>query len=290
MATLSRASAFLIALVACGPLAQPAQAAPNASDSYLPAVHIVGATGVFRTDVSAFNPDTDVTADVAFYYTPAGVDGNLPGNTISFRLTDGLPPRNSVTLKDIVAEYVLVDSGYGLLQVSGLNKPVIVTSNTYNVNGAVPGTYGQFSPGQPIQSALGFDNSVFGDLYVTGVPNDANHRTNAVIMNPTGVSLEAGVQLVDKYRQIWASGVYVVPPYSLRQINDVFGKEFVASGVPPDDSYRLNFFVNLGNGARILSYASITDVRTGDPYLVPGVPVPHAAAAAAAPARAPASR
>jgi hypothetical protein len=290
MATLLRASVVLIALATCGPISLPAQAATSASDSFLPAVHIIGATGVFRTDVSVFNPDTDVTADVAFYYTPAGLDGNLPGNTISFRLTDGLPPRNSITLQDIVAVYMLLDPSYGLLQVSGVNKPVIVTSNTYNVNGAVPGTYGQFSPGQPFQSSLGFDNSVFGDLYVTGVPNDANHRTNAVIMNPTGVSLEAGVQLVDKYRQIWASAVYIVPPYSLRQINDVFRKEFAASGVSPDDSYRINFFVNLNNGARILSYASITDVRTGDPYLVPGVPVPLAGAAAAAPMRPATSR
>ncbi len=28
-------------------------------------------------------------------------------------------------------------------------------------------------------------------------------------------------------------------------------------------------YVNLDNGARILGYATVTDKRTGDPYLIP---------------------
>ena len=69
--------------------------------------------------------------------------------------------------------------------------------------GAVAGTYGQFSPGQAFRNALGFDNSIFGDLYVTGIVNDPNHRTNAVVMNPTDTTLEAGVQLVDSVGNVY---------------------------------------------------------------------------------------
>ena len=43
--------------------------------------------------------------------------------------------------------------------------------------------------------------------------------------------------------------------------------------MPPGNGspYRLNVFVNLGNGAKVLAYATVTDTRTGDPYLIPGL-------------------
>jgi hypothetical protein len=34
--------------------------------------------------------------------------------------------------------------------------------------------------------------------------------------------------------------------------------------------WRLSVFVNVSNGARALGYATVTDVRTGDPYLLTG--------------------
>jgi hypothetical protein len=238
------------------------------SDAFLPVVHIVGATGVFRSDVWIFNPNRfDVTARL--YYTPADADGtNLGG----IRITPDLHSRESVTLTDIVGNpaYFNYASSYGLLEVR-TSAPVIVTSNLYNIAGATPGTYGQFAPGQPFRNALGFDNTDNGLLYVTGIPNDPNFRTNAVAMNPTGVTLEAGVQLVDAIGNVWASNAYTVLPFSMHQINDIFGAEFAAANPPPENGpYRLNFFVNLANGARILCYASITDKRTGDPYMVVG--------------------
>jgi hypothetical protein len=90
------------------------------------------------------------------------------------------------------------------------------------------------------------------------------------VINPTGNRLEAAVQLVDKAGFIYATRFYDVPPYSLHQINDVFRSEFADRRLTADASYRLNFFVNLGNGARILAYATVTDLRSGDPYLIPG--------------------
>ena len=110
--------------------------------------------------------------------------------------------------------------------------PLIVTSNTYNVAGAVTGTYGQFSPGQAFRNALGFDDSIFGDLYMTGLVNDANHRTNVVVMNPTKTSLEAGVQLVDSVGNLYKTVVVTVPPFSLHQLNDVFYQDFASSSPP----------------------------------------------------------
>ena len=246
-------------------------AAPAAADSiattvaYLPAVHITGAVGVYRTDVWIFNPEPELANEVTLYFTPADVDGtNLEG----IRITPDLAPRESVTLEDIVKNYFNGVETYGTLEVRG-TYPLLVTSNTYNIAGEKPGTYGQFSPGQPLRNALGFDDSVFGDLYVTGLTNDPDLRTNAVVMNPTEVELEAGVSLVDASGMIYGTRTYKVPPFSLHQLNDVFGAEFASFQPPAGGPWRLNMFVNLGNGARILGYATVMDKRTGDPFLIP---------------------
>ncbi|HKC26114.1 MAG TPA: hypothetical protein VKF32_15315 [Thermoanaerobaculia bacterium] len=271
MRTLSLA--LLLLLAAAGALAGTAAApvkpadAIDTQDAYLPAVHIVGATGVFRTDVTIFNPSQS-TVGVDLYFTPADTDGRgLSGSTI----IGGVFARETVTLTDVVGVTFGKSNAYGVLNVRS-TAPVIVTSNTYNVAGAVPGTYGQFSPGQPIESALGFDDSIYGDLYAPGLPNDADHRTNAVVINPSGLELEAGVQLVDAAGQIYGKRTYKVPPFSMHQINDVFGDAFAATQPPAGGAiYRLVFFVDVGNGAKILAYATVTDRRTGDPYLIPGL-------------------
>ncbi len=244
------------------------------SDAFLPAVHINGASGVYRTDVWIFNPDPTYRARVDLYYAEADTDGT---SVNGIEITPDLEPRESVTLADIVAGYFGKTSSYGLLQVSGTRsgqpgtpQALIVTSNTYNVAGAVPGTYGQFSPGQPSRNALGFDDSIFGDLYVTGLVNDPEHRTNAVVMNPTGTGLEAGVQLVDSVGNVYKTVIVTVPPYSLHQLNDIFYQDFASSAPLQGGPWRLNVYVNLSNGAKVLCYATVTDLRTGDPYLITG--------------------
>ena len=111
------------------------------TDAFLPAVNITGATGVYRTDVWIFNPEASLDNNVKLYFTPAGVDGTgLAGITI----TPPLSPRESVTMTDILRNYFKVTDTYGLLEIRS-DYPVMVTSNTYNVAGATPGTYGQFT-------------------------------------------------------------------------------------------------------------------------------------------------
>ncbi len=258
-------------LVAILAVAAAATATPAAADSiattnaYLPAVHITGATGLWRTDVWVFNPETELDNEVVLYFTPAGVDGTTSGG---LRITPDLAPRESIALDDIVRTIFGRTEVFGLLEVRG-KYPLLVTSNTYNVGGSRAGTYGQYSPGQPYRNALGFDDSVYGDLYVTGLTNDPNLRTNVAVMNPTDVELEAGVQLVDAVGVPYGTRIVIVPPFSVRQLDDVFGEAFASFQPTPGGPYRLNLFVNLGNGARILGYATVTDKRTGDPYLIP---------------------
>ena len=240
-------------------------------DAFVPVVTITGDTGVFRTDLEIFNPDPGKNAEVCLYFTPAGEDGsNVTGRCID----PPLFPRESVTLENVLGEYYGLRETYGLLEVkSGNDVPIIVTSNTYNTAGEKPGTYGQFSPGQPYRNAIGFDEteSVYGNLYVTGLRNEPSFRTNAVVINPEPNVLEAGVTLVDASgSRILGTRYYTVPPFSMIQINDVFGREFASFQPPVGRPYRLSFFVARNTGARLLCYATVTDKRTGDPYLIPG--------------------
>ncbi|MGZ5425920.1 MAG: hypothetical protein ACXWE1_01820 [Thermoanaerobaculia bacterium] len=240
----------------------------SSTDSFLPAVHINGASGIFRTDVTIFNPDPSLAAVVDLYYTEADRDGTT---STPYHIPGNLGPRASRTLPDIVLLTFGFGSSYGLIDVkSSSGTPVHVTSNTYNVAGAVPGTYGQFSPGQPSRDSVGFDNSIAGNLYVTGIPNDENHRTNAVVMNPTGIQLEAGVTLVDSDGNPYKTVLVPVSPFSLHQLNDIFHVDFASASPPEGGPWRLTVFVNLPNGARALCYATVTDLRTGDPYLLTG--------------------
>ena len=247
-------------------------------EAFLPAVHVIGASGVFRTDVEIFNPDPAESADVVLYLTPPDADyTQLPG----IRLDPPLRPRESVTFADIVAAYFGYENAFGNLNVvsrkvgdaASYGPALVVTSNTYNVAGALSGTYGQFSPGQPLRKAVAFDDSVAGELYVIGLRNDANTRTNVGLLNTEAVPLEAGVQLLDSIGRVLAQRAYSVAPFSIRQINDLFAREFVSAGIPEGGPYRLTVFVNQSNGARLLCYASVSDLRTGDPYLIPGEPV-----------------
>ncbi|MEO6326465.1 MAG: hypothetical protein ABIT01_15320, partial [Thermoanaerobaculia bacterium] len=217
----------------------------------------------FQTDLEVFNPDPSRKATLKVYYTPADRT-----EALLYTLDPPLAARESVTLPDILKNYFGVSSGYGVLEIE-TSLPIITTSNTYNVSGATPGTYGQYSPGQPSRNALGFNDSVAGDLYATGIPNDANHRTNAAVINTTSSLLEAGVQLVTPLGQVLGTRIVNVPAYSLHQLNDIFGLEFASFSPQTGGPYRLNFFVNKSNNARILAYVTVTDRRTGDPYLIP---------------------
>ena len=88
------------------------------NDAFLPAVHINGASGVYRTDVWIFNPDPNLKAVVDLYYTEADRDGT---SDTGLRITPDLEPRESVTVADIVGDpdYFNKALSYGLLEVRG---------------------------------------------------------------------------------------------------------------------------------------------------------------------------
>src|SRR5664279_4543554 len=116
-----------IALGACLLRGLAAADTISSTDSFLPAVHVNGASGVYRTDVTIFNPDPLLAAVVDISYGEADRDGStLP----AYRLPGNLGPLASVTFADIVFSTFGFDASYGLLEVkSSLETPVHVTSN-----------------------------------------------------------------------------------------------------------------------------------------------------------------
>ena len=72
----SRSAPILFAVVAAVLLPTAARSDTiSSTDSFLPAVHVIGATGVYRTDVTIFNPDPLVAAAVDVLYGEADRDG-----------------------------------------------------------------------------------------------------------------------------------------------------------------------------------------------------------------------
>ncbi len=248
------------------------------AQAFVPVIHQQGGTGFWQSDINIFNPEMTRGAVVDIYYTPHDTDGSS-SDGVRLRL---LGPRQTWSFTDILCgEYFSRCQGdYGLLEIRGSTESgdpllLIVTSSTYNTKGAVPGTYGQFVPGQPGRKALGFDPSEFGELYAIGLPSGtATHQVNAAIMNPSRFQLDAVYILTDARGFKYPEKTMTVPPFSMSQVNDIFGKVFAAEGPfdPKNGPYRLTFAVNRNNGARILAYVTVTDTRTGDPYLITADP------------------
>ncbi len=265
MKTTCRAGSALLLLAALASL--PLAADSNVTtDAFLPIVHVNGASGTWQSDVSVFNPNGQATK-VTFYFGAADTDAtNAPG----YQLSPDLQSRETVTLTDVLVNTFNVSSGYGTLEVRS-DLPILVTSNTYNVRpNCTGGTFGQFSPGQPERNSVGYGTTNDYDLYVAGIVHDQNHLTSAAIMNPTGNTLHATMQLVDGAGNSWGSVTGVVPPFSLHQFSDLFrGGAFGSLNPSYDNAWRLNFYVNTNTGATLLAYVTITDVRSGDPYLIP---------------------
>lgn len=274
------APAFLALLAVVSLAAAPGARGDSiaSADGFFPGVHLVGGSGTWRTDAHFFNPSSTRTADVELSWVRAEAGPSDLPKTTRFQLL----PRAARTLADVLCDpqsgFSVCDS-WGLLRyhASDVSGPLdlLVTSNTYNVAGkVVPGTFGQYSPAQPARKAVALADGGAGELHVTGLPSDASTWVvNAAVMNASGVLLEAGVTLVDGTGQTYGTRVVRVPPLSVVQLGDVFGSAFVAFGPfdPALAPYRLVVFVNSGEG-RALAYASITDRRTGDPWLVPGEP------------------
>ena len=49
----------------------------SSTESFLPAVHVIGATGVYRTDITIFNPDPALAAAIDISYGEADRDGHV---------------------------------------------------------------------------------------------------------------------------------------------------------------------------------------------------------------------
>jgi hypothetical protein len=220
----------------------------------VPAVaHAAGANGTFfRSDLKILNLFTiPVDADLTLL-----TDAGEPKRMVSVRIE----PNQVLALDDVVLSQFGLDNASGALEIS-CYRPLLATSRTYTTT-TDGGTYGQRIPAERWLASAG-QNVIAGDsrtlLYLA---KSDDFRSNLGLVEVLG--LEAGIELemFDETGSLIASGSVSLPPFSYRQLNDVF--EYLDA--PARE--HAGATVTVSGHARIFTYGSVVDNRSSDPTYV----------------------
>ncbi len=237
-------------------------AAPTAGTVLvIPAVaHTLGLAGTFfQTDVRMFNP-LDVPLDTELVLvTDEGPEQ---------RVNATVEPRQILALDDVVLATFGRDSTTGALRIHGPAwSGLVVTSRTYSTSDS--GTLGQFVAAQPWRNGAGSGTPFYDDgpRTLLHLAKSEDFRSNVGFVELLGLDAEIALEMFDQNGALIGSGTVVLAANSHRQITDIF--DFL--GAPAQDNARLT--VTLTNHARVFSYASVVDNRSGDPMFLPGLSV-----------------
>lgn len=208
--------------------------------------HAPGANGTFFvTDLRLLNA-TSSEELATLIYTPSGCDGRIEFSAVKV----SIPAGQVVSLDDVVGR-TLHMSGIGQLEIGG---EVVTTGRTWTAAPA-GGSAGQFVPAFP--SA---DGMVLGDSprTLTAVENGTEFRTNIGFAETSGAGGRVRLTLFDaKGGALVGMTDYAVQPHAHLQVPVGAGGSFLAT------------VEVIEGGARILSYASVVDNRTGDAMFIP---------------------
>ena len=213
----------------------------SSTDSFLPAVHVIGATGVFRTDVTIFNPDPSLAAVVDLYYTEADRDGTT---SPAYRIPGDLGPRASVTLPDIVLSTSDLDvelrppRGQELSGDAGSRHEQHVQRRRRRAGNVRPVLARPALPELRRIRQLDSRRSLRHGNPERSEPPDERRRHEPDRDPARGRRPARGLRTATLYKTVLVS----VPPYSLHQLNDIFNGDFasaVSAGGRPLASDRL---------------------------------------------------
>jgi hypothetical protein len=224
----------------------------------LPVVtHAPGKLGTFfRSDVTIYNRGAALRP-VQITLFPE--DGSAPLDSV---IT--MNPGQVVTIADVVGTMFDRDTS-GILWLDDYwTESAAVSSRTYTVTDG--GSRGQFVG--PINwHAAAHDSSRAHDdgrRFLLHLSSNNDFRTNVGLSEVMGLDTTVDLVLRDERGEVVASGSVDVPAYGHVQLNDVFS--FLGAG--PRDHASLETAVH--GLARLVSYASVVDNRSGDAILVPG--------------------
>lgn len=222
------------------------------------AAHTTGAAGSdWRSLLVAHNPGTQ-TAEVNLYFLKKGVDNSsTPGRQVE------VAPSSSLGLDDVV-ERTFGQSGTSGAILLGSNRPLVVTSRTYNFKAT--GTFGQYIEGYPAQQAV----SGSQEVRLLQLTKNATFRTNVGFANATPNQLSVAARYFRADGTSLGTRTVALSAWGYTQEDDVFARLGVAAA---DDAYAI--VSSTTPGARYFAYASVIDGRTNDPVCV--VPVDSSA-------------
>ncbi|MGV8042055.1 MAG: PKD domain-containing protein [Thermoanaerobaculaceae bacterium] len=227
------------------------------------AAHTTGAAGSdWRSLLVAHNPGTQ-TALVNLYFLKKGVDNSsTPGRQVE------IAPSSSLGLEDVI-ERTFGQSGTSGAILLGSNRPLVVTSRTYNFK--TTGTFGQYIEGYPAQQTVTGSQEV----RLLQLTKNATFRTNVGFANATPGQLSVQTRYFRADGTSLGTRTVALSAWGYTQEDDVFARLGVAAA---DDAYAI--VSSTTPGARYFAYASVIDGRTNDPVCV--VPVDSSASSVSA--------
>ena len=248
------------------PVFVPAERTPSPSAGGQPlwivaAAHAGGVGGTnWRTDLEVHNPN-DTTATYTVELLPHAIDNSSPRST-----TLTLGPGESVRHVDVL-QTLFGFEGIAALRIIPENRPLLVTSRTYNLLGSgnplglpAGATFGQFIPPAEEGEAIGVDEEGRLIHLSQAATDTSGFRTNLILVNATAAPLTVEVDLHESASSRLGTLTVDLAPREYRQLNKVFAT--VTSDAVEDAFVVVR--TRTHNGA-FFALASVVDNLTGDP-------------------------
>jgi hypothetical protein len=217
---------------------------------YLPAAaHLAGQNGSsFRSDVRVYNGSSTQATVQATLLSAADNSSAVP---VSF-----VVPGNRVkAFDDLIADLFHLASGGGAVRFVS-DQPLVITSNLFSRAATGSGTFGQF-----IAAAPASDASLRQTIH--HVRGDATHRINLGVVNTSNTAANLDIVVYDlDAGGVAGQAIARVGATGWVQYNDLVSQLLLES-LP-------NSMVVITSDAPVLTYVSILDNVTNDPYFVPG--------------------
>jgi hypothetical protein len=222
---------------------------------FIPAsARAVGAAGTYWVTDMAIANLTGGVATCNLAYLAKNEENSNPLN-LSLVLQAG----QQVLVQDVYSTLFGLDAANGALRLVASHPDVKATSRTYNAAG-VEGTYGQFIPALARSEAL--EAGLVGSLLQ--LQQNAGFRTNVGLLNITERPIEVQVHLYLGSGNLVGVRTENLLPFEMVQVDRIFetvGATSVDSGFA---TVRV-----MTSGGRALAYASVVDMDSGDPILIP---------------------
>jgi len=217
---------------------------------FIPAVaRASGANNTFfQTDIKVFNSGSSTASVDAFLLDDAD-------NATAFKGSFTAPAGQSVAFNDAVQSVLKLTTGVGGMVLFS-NQPLQVTSTTYTTNNICPekgGTLGQYIPGAASTEA-GTRQAIYN------LVQNSAFRTNLGVVNTKTTPANVLITIRNANGEQLGQVSVQLGAYGWRQVNRIIEQFRTTS----------NAYAIITSDSPILSYASVVDNATGDPYYVPG--------------------